>query len=162
MLISHRALDVVGRLAKQRGQKGASAWATLDKLMDSNLSAKYWVTGRLAPTDILTECEFFDAGLVSTSGTLAQPLLFNFVSSSVSLSSLLLQAQSTSSPFTPLSSLLSRPLSMNRPVLTVSLLAKPLPPPPSEDTQQLEGSHSATSVSSRTKSRAATTREGKG
>lgn len=160
MLISHRALDVVGRLANQRGQKGASAWATLDKLMDSNLSAKYWVAGRLAPTDILTECEFFDAGLVSTSGTLAQPLLFLCQS----LFSLLPQAQSTSSPFTPLSSLLSRPLSMNRPVLTVSLLAKPLPPPPpsSEDTQQLEGSHSATSVSSRTKSRAATTREGKG
>ena len=64
-MTSHRALDVVGRLAKQRGLKGASAWATLDKLMDSNLSAKYWVTGRLAPTDILTECEFFDAGLVS-------------------------------------------------------------------------------------------------
>ena len=56
---------MVGRLAKQGGQKGASAWATLNKLMDSNLSAKYWVTGRLAPTDILTECEFFDAGLVS-------------------------------------------------------------------------------------------------
>ena len=64
-MTSHRALDVVGHLAKQRGLKGASAWATLDKLMDSNLSAKYWVTGRLAPTDILTDCEFFDAGLVS-------------------------------------------------------------------------------------------------
>ena len=69
-----------------------------------------------------------------------------------------------SSPFTPLSSLLSRPLSMNRPVLTVSLLAEPPPPPPppSEDTQQLDGSNSATSVSSRSKSRAAPTREGKG
>lgn len=77
------------------------------------------------------------------------------------------QAQSASSPFTPLSSLLSRPLSMNRPILTVSLLAKPPPPAPTEDTptnnsQQLDTSHSATSVGSRSKSRTAPTREGKG
>jgi len=57
----------VGHLAKQGGRKGASAQAALTELMDGNLSAKYWVTGHLAPTDVLTECEFFDAGPVSLS-----------------------------------------------------------------------------------------------
>ena len=83
-LTSHRALDVVGRLAKKGGQKEASAWATLNKLMDSNLSAKYWVTGRLAPTDILTECEFFDAGLVSVLPLSPFFLLFPLLSYSLS------------------------------------------------------------------------------
>lgn len=37
----------------------------LHKLLSSNLAAKYWVTGRLDHTDLITDTEFFDAGPVS-------------------------------------------------------------------------------------------------
>ena len=44
-----------------------TARLALHKLLSSNLAAKYWVTGRLDHTDLITDTEFFDAGPVSCS-----------------------------------------------------------------------------------------------
>ena len=59
----HSALELVEGL-QASGEGGATALA-LSRLLDSNLSAKYWLLSRLAPSDIITDCEFFDAGQVS-------------------------------------------------------------------------------------------------
>lgn len=40
------------------------AKAALNKLLVTNLSAKYWTTGHLSQNDVMTDTEFFDAGLV--------------------------------------------------------------------------------------------------
>ena len=140
-------LQLLTQLSKS-GSAPSSCGPTLHQLLHSNLPAKWWVLGRLDPPDVLRDCEFFDAGLVWLQHThLTQhnppppppppppP-----------------QALSSSTPFTPLPVLLSRPLLMNKPVLTANLLARPAPPPPAEDTpttQPLEASQSQ----SRTKSR---------
>lgn len=72
------------------------------------------------------------------------------------------QTQS-SGPFVPLPELMKRPLHMNRPILTVSLLAQPTPPPETIPTSGiLEASQSTASVGSRSKSRNAPTRDAKG
>ena len=62
----HRALELVGQLSlhSNTAQPGAVNLA-LSRLLNSNLSAKYWVKGRLDQGDIITNCDFFDAGLVS-------------------------------------------------------------------------------------------------
>lgn len=53
-------------LSKSSGHaQCAAAKTALTRLLDSNLSAKYWVTGCLEPSDLIKEVEFFDAGLVS-------------------------------------------------------------------------------------------------
>ena len=74
------------------------------------------------------------------------------------------QALSSSHPFTPLSELIKRPLNLNRSILTVNLLAKPVTPPHGEDTPSaMDASQSAVSVGSRSKSRnAPANKEGKG
>ena len=70
------------------------------------------------------------------------------------------QALSSAGPFVPLAELISRPLNLNLPILTVNLLtmpAPPAPPPPVEEvpapSSALDGSQSAQSISGRTKSR---------
>ena len=59
-------LELVERLSQSTGHaQSAAAKAALVRLLDSNLSAKYWVTGCLEPSDIIKDVEFFDAGPVS-------------------------------------------------------------------------------------------------
>ena len=40
------------------------AQAALNKLLDANLPAKYWVTGVLDLTDIIVNIDFYDVGPV--------------------------------------------------------------------------------------------------
>lgn len=135
------ALGIVQGLCSAPGKLGGFARAALTSLVDSSYAAKYWITGRLSQTDVLYECEFFDAGL----------------------------AISSSGPFVPLAELISRPLNLNLPVLTVNLLAMPAPPPPPPPAEEvaapsaLDGSQSTVSISNRSKSRnIASKAEGKG
>ena len=123
----------------------ASAKVALERLLDSNLPAKYWINQALSHTDTLRECEFFDAG----------------------------KARSSSRPFTPLSELMSHPLNLNHPVLTVSLLAKPVgvvgvgvvagseEPASGTTTASATADGSSTSVGGRSKSRQQAPKEGK-
>ena len=61
-----RGLELIERLSESTGHaQSAAAKSALVRLLDSNLSAKYWVTGRLEPSDLIKDIEFFDAGLVS-------------------------------------------------------------------------------------------------
>eukprot|EP00731_Ephydatia_muelleri_P015293 Em0008g1013a len=136
------ALGIVQGLCSAQGKLGGFARAALISLVDSSYAAKYWITGKLSQTDILYECEFFDAGL----------------------------ALSSAGPFVPLAELISRPLNLNLPILTVNLLAMPTPPPPPPPVEEvaapstaLDGSQSALSISGRTKSRnTASKAEGRG
>ena len=64
----HSGLDLLETMLKDCGQaQAAAASAALTRLLDSNLSAKYWVTGHLDSSDVIKDMEFFDAGTVSTS-----------------------------------------------------------------------------------------------
>ena len=45
--------------------QSAVASAALTRLLDSNLSAKYWVADHLDSSDVIKDMEFFDAGTVS-------------------------------------------------------------------------------------------------
>ena len=59
-------LKVVETLSKSSGYaQSVAASAALRRMLDSNLSAKYWVTGRLEPSDVMKDIEFFDAGVVN-------------------------------------------------------------------------------------------------
>ena len=62
-----RGLELVERLSDESTghAQSAAAKSALVRLLDSNLSAKYWVTGRLEPSDLIKDVEFFDAGPVS-------------------------------------------------------------------------------------------------
>ena len=68
-LIGHtlcRGLELVEKLSQSSGHaQSAAAKSALVRLLDSNLSAKYWVTGCLEPSNVIKDIEFFDAGLVS-------------------------------------------------------------------------------------------------
>lgn len=59
-----RGLELVEVLCRGPAPSG-SAHSALQRLLDSNLAAKYWVTGRLEQSDTIANCEFFDAGPVS-------------------------------------------------------------------------------------------------
>ena len=63
----NRGLELVERLSDESTghAQSAAAKSALVRLLDSNLSAKYWVTGRLEPSDLIKDVEFFDAGPVS-------------------------------------------------------------------------------------------------
>lgn len=63
----YRGLDLVQRLlATVTGHaQTESTRLALQRLLGSNLAAKYWVTGHLDHTDLITETEFFDPGPVS-------------------------------------------------------------------------------------------------
>lgn len=57
---------MVEKISKSSGHaQTAAANSALSRLLDSNISAKYWVTGCLEPSDLIRDIEFFDAGLVS-------------------------------------------------------------------------------------------------
>ena len=61
-----RGLELIERLSESTGHaQSAAAKSALVRLLDSNLSAKYWVTGHLEPSDPIKDIEFFDAGPVS-------------------------------------------------------------------------------------------------
>lgn len=62
-----RGLELVERLSDESTghAQSTAAKSALVRLLDSNLSAKYWVTGRLEPSDLIKDVEFFDAGPVS-------------------------------------------------------------------------------------------------
>ena len=61
-----RGLELIERLSESTGHaQSAAAKSALVRLLDSNLSAKYWVTGHLEPSDLIKDIEFFDAGPVS-------------------------------------------------------------------------------------------------
>lgn len=54
------------RLSESTGHaQSTAAKSALLRLLDSNLSAKYWVTGCLEPSDLIKDVEFYDAGAVS-------------------------------------------------------------------------------------------------
>ena len=56
---------MVEKISKSSGHaRAAAANSALSRLLDSNISAKYWVTGCLEPSDLIKDIEFFDAGLV--------------------------------------------------------------------------------------------------
>lgn len=59
-------MEIVETLSKSSTGRAQSAAAesALGRLLDSNLSAKYWMRGCLHPTDLIKDMEFFDAGLV--------------------------------------------------------------------------------------------------
>ncbi len=62
-----RGLELIERLSDESTghAQSAAAKSALVRLLDSNLSAKYWVTGCLEPADLIKDIEFFDAGPVS-------------------------------------------------------------------------------------------------
>ena len=61
-----RGLELMKKLSESTGHAQlAAAKSALVRLLDSNLSAKYWVTGRLEPSDLIKDIEFFDTGPVS-------------------------------------------------------------------------------------------------
>lgn len=137
-----RSLQKLSETSLNRAVAECAALA-LQAVLNGNLSAKYALTGCLTPQDHLVETEFFDAGM----------------------------AESTDE-FIPLSELMEKQLSMNKPVLTVSLLARPPPPPsvpvaedpsPKEESQvDLQASHRGKSRASNTTGSSSSSAAGKG
>ena len=65
--VLYRGLDLIQRLCSTATGHALieNAKMALHKLLSSNLPAKYWISGRLDHTDIISNTEFFDAGPVS-------------------------------------------------------------------------------------------------
>ena len=62
--VFHSGLELIQKLITSSNEHKSTAKAALNKLVSSNLSAKYWISGRLSQNDVITDMEFFDAGLV--------------------------------------------------------------------------------------------------
>ena len=153
--IPHSALQMLTQLS-QSDHSPSSVGPALQQLLNSDLSAKWWMQGHLEASDVISETEFFDPGPVRPEGALNFCFILHTVfhsgkpgtDSDMSIHCIVtspppfppppppppLQALSASQPFTPLSSLLSNPLYMNRPVLTANLLLREAPPTPVEAT----------------------------
>ena len=129
----------------------SSVAPALQQLLNSDLSAKWWMQGHLEARDVISDMEFFDPGPVSPVDVLVyivgkfsfcmqflESTLHDYFTVFTPTSPLSLpplppflppsQALSASQPFTSLSSLLSDPLYMNRPILTANLLLREAPP----------------------------------
>jgi hypothetical protein len=97
------ALQLLTQLSK-RSHAPSAVGPSLQQLLNSDLSAKWWTQGHLETSDVIIDMEFFDPG----------------------------PALAAAQPFSSLPSLLSHPPHMNRPILTANLL--PEAPPTSTET----------------------------
>ena len=135
--ITHRALELLTQLSK-RSHAPSAVGPALQQLLNSDLCAKWWTHCHLQSSDIITNMEFFDPGPVRTS------LHHHDI---IENSHIPLQALAGAQAYSSLSSLLSHPPHMNRPILTANLLLPEVTPtsvettPTPAVTEQMSPSH---------------------
>ena len=61
--VYYSGLDVLKELCESTSRRSQFTQLALDCLLDNCISAKYWLTGQLSPTDIIQD-GFYDVGLV--------------------------------------------------------------------------------------------------